>query len=130
MKIKVELMNMESDPGYVLSNGYTDAILVSAEDAARCGGDSDALFDLEGEQITVGMLEDVETRTAHTGALNYRTTTGVFDAPDGKVVVQKNYEDICTSDGVYSSAWVVEPQSLRSLYEERAAEYARLAEMN
>ena len=129
MKVKVELMNMDSDPGYVPSSGHTDAVLVSAEDAARCGGDSDALFDLGGDQITVEMLEDVEKRTARTGVLNYHTTTGVFDVTEGKVVVQKNYENICTSNGASYNAWIVEPQSLRKLYEKRAAAYKRLAQL-
>ena len=127
MKVRIELMHMWSKPGYRRSSGYTEAILVSAEDAARCGGDSDALFDLYGEAIAADMLEDIETRTTHVGALNYRIVTGVFDVPDNKVVVQKRCKDICTRDDVLYSAWVVKPNSLCALYEERGAEYTRLA---
>jgi hypothetical protein len=126
--VAVELMSMDSEPGYVPSYGYQEAILVEAEEAVACGSDPEALYDLSGEEVTEGMLSDIEHRSHRTGALRYSYDTGTFMVPEGCVVVQKLYESICTNDGPYSKAWVVSEESLVELYQKRAEEYKRLAD--
>lgn len=127
MLVKVELMNMSSDPQYVSSSGWTSARLVNAEDATKCGGDGKALYDLEGKRVTAEMLQDVETRHTKNGACNYEYHTGTFDIPDGMALVQKHHLNICTRDKPVYQAWVVNQGSLKALYEQRAAEYTKLA---
>lgn len=128
MQVKIELMEMSSDPGYRPSSGATWALLVDADAAAQRGGDSGALYDLGGESIETEMLSDAETRHSKNGACNYRVVAGTFDVPDGKVVVQQKELDICTRDVIERCAWVVDPaNSLRELYTGRARENADLA---
>lgn len=128
MKVAIELFNMDSDPGYRPSYGVGVAIMTPTENVVSCGDDSDALTKIFGQEITEDMLDDVEHRTRRSGVCNWYYTTGTFEVPDGFVVICKSHIDICTEDEPRSLSWIVNPDSLRSLYQKRASEYKRLAE--
>lgn len=128
MKVAIELMNMWSAAGYRQSNGMTWAIIVPANEVIAYGDDSDALLNAKGADITEEMLSDVQHRTLHRGELTWKYTTGVLDVPDGHVVIQKEWINICTDDKPSRRAWIVNvDKSMKKLYKERAEEYARLA---
>ena len=126
--IAIKLMTMGSEPGYVLSRGWTDARLVSADDAADCAGDEESLQSLEGPYITKDDLQDVKLSTQVQGVCHYQYTTGTFEVPVGMAVVQCEMIDVCTNNQVYSRAWIVNEESLSTLYQERAERYTELAQ--
>lgn len=128
MKVAVEVWSMSSDPGYVGSDGYADVVLAPAEHVASFAGDEVALFYLKGEVIETEQIESTEPYHLHTGALNYEGIKGVLEVPDGMVAVQIIYENICTENGPRKSAYVLNPDSLKQLYQERAEHYALLAQ--
>ena len=128
--VKIELMSMDSDPGYVASSGYQEAVLVEIDEVVPCGNDPEALWELSGEQIGEEHLSDLETRSRRSGVLNYNYVSGIYAVPEGHIVVQRRSENICTHNHGYPErhAWVVNEASLLELYEERAKEYRQLAE--
>lgn len=128
MKVSIELMSMDSDPGYVSSYGSQEAIIVPASVAADLGGDEDSLYQIQGTHVTEDMLSDVSRTKHRSGVCEYRTIKGVYDVPDGMVVVQKRYVNIRTRDSVEERAFVVNEASLKELYLERADHYRRLAD--
>lgn len=119
-------MTMSSDPGYVPSSGWTEAILVSADAVADCAGEEEALWLIEGEKITPEDLEDVKVSTRRRGVCNYEYSKGIMKVPEGMAVVQKEMIDICTRDQVYRRAWIVNEESLVELYRQRAKRYKEL----
>ncbi len=127
MKIEIALTEMSSDPGYVPSSGATWAEMVPSPDAVKCASDSAALFALTGRAVRLDDLADVQIKSFKRGACNYTQRVGVYDLRRGFTIVQKSRFDISTNDQVEYNAWVVEPESLKKLYERRAKEYAELA---
>ena len=128
MKVAIELMEMDSDAGYVPSYGHTRAILVDDAKVLGICGDAEALFELQGQCITEDMLLAVEKYSMHPGALNYHFTTGIFNAPRGKSVVVQTYENVCTSrNGIERRGELVRSHSLATLAQSRAEHYIEMA---
>ena len=127
-KIAVRLMEMSSDAGYVPSSGYTEAILTTAEWAADCASDEEALWDVEGMLITAEMLDEVQVSSYKNGACNYIEWNGVFELLPGAAVIQYTREDISTAKSIWRKAWIVAEDSLLNLYKERVKKYQELVE--
>lgn len=127
MKVAIELMDMESDPGYVYSGGSTRAFLIDTNLVVDCAGEEESLLRLNGKEICKEDLSDIIFSKKRYGVLTYTYTTGIFTVPKGMTVIQKKHIDICTDNEEYYSAWIVNPNSLRDLYSERAEKYAALA---
>jgi len=126
--VAVTLMKMWSDPGYRPSTGWQVALLVEATVAADCAAEENALWELDGTEITADDLLDAKISEERSGVCTYSYTEGMYSVPAGKLVIQKSKEDICTNDEAHLNAWIVDEASLHALYEERAKRYKRLAE--
>lgn len=135
-KVGVKIWSIDSDPGYRPSNGSASVVLVPREKeqelAAAASEGNRALYEFV-RRAGVSFVEkrdliDVEPYERRYGVCNYSGVTGVLEYDDSAVIpVAIEREDICTSDHVYYRAEVLDGDSLRKLYQDRAEKYARLA---
>lgn len=114
--VTVELMTMDSKPGYHPSYGWTIAFLFPEELVAKYEG-RDALYLLceenQGQPVTLDMLTDVKTEKT-SGVLRYLVRKGTFNVPEGMVVVQQHYADICTRSEVDQRGWVAKDENVKT----------------
>lgn len=115
--VTVELMTMDSKPGYHPSYGWTKAFLFPEELVEKYdGGDASYLLceENEGKPVTLDMLTDVRTESYTSGALQYLVRKGTFNVPEGMVVVQQHYADICTRNEVDQRGWVAKSEVVKT----------------
>ena len=133
-KVGVEIWTMDSDPGYRSSDGRASVALVPREReqelAAAASEGERALYDFAHgfPRVKADGLIDTEPYERRSGVCNYSGVTGVLEYDDAALIpVVIEYKNVCTRDRVYYRAEVLDSDSLRKLYQDRAEKYARLA---
>ena len=128
--VAVEIWSMKSLPGYRNSDGYRNVYMIPAVEATKLAFSETALLDYaeeKGDIITKEDIDDAIQFEKSNGALVYDGTRGTVDVPEGMVLVEVTYEYVSTRDSEYTSAEILNADSLRQHYADLAEKYARLA---